>query len=143
MVIVRAGRLALIERHRGGQHYFAVPGGGVERGETLADAAHREAEEELGVPVTLGSLRVSINHHEEDDTFQQQWYFDATVDTDHIVLAGPELDKDASHGTYEAVWVPLDELSTIRVLPQAVADLVATNGGVWGDDLIEIDESQP
>jgi 8-oxo-dGTP pyrophosphatase MutT (NUDIX family) len=143
VVIVRAGRLALIERHRGGQHYFAVPGGGIEKGESIAEAAHREAEEELGVPVTLGSLRVSINHREEDGTFQQQWYFDATVDTDAIVVAGPELDNHPSKGTYEAVWLPLAELAGVRVLPRAVADLVAANGGVWPDDVIAIDEAAP
>jgi 8-oxo-dGTP pyrophosphatase MutT (NUDIX family) len=143
VVIVRNGRLALIERHRDDQHYFAVPGGGIERGESVAEAAQREAEEELGVPVTLGSLRVSINHREEDGTFQQQWYYDAFVDRDDIVVAGPELDNHPSKGTYEAVWVPLDELVGKRILPQAVADLAAANGGVWPDALIEIDESKP
>ncbi|MEY2470911.1 MAG: 8-oxo-dGTP diphosphatase [Actinomycetota bacterium] len=143
VVIVRHGRLALIERRRADQHYFAVPGGSVEKGETVAHAAHREAEEELGVAVVLGELRVSINHREEDGTFQQQWYFDASVDSDDIVVAGPELLNPASKGTYEAVWVPLDELAGKRVLPQAVADLVAANGGVWGHGLIEIDEAAP
>ncbi|HVT77782.1 MAG TPA: NUDIX domain-containing protein [Acidimicrobiales bacterium] len=61
VVVVRQGRLALIERHRGAQHYFAVPGGGVERGESIAQAAQREAEEELGVAVKLGALRVAVN----------------------------------------------------------------------------------
>jgi 8-oxo-dGTP diphosphatase len=140
-VIVRAGRLALIERYRDDQHYFAVPGGGVEKGETIAEAAHREAEEELGVPVVLGSLRVSILHREEDGTFQQQWYFDASVDRDDIVVAGPELHNHPSKGTYAAVWVPLAELAGKRVLPQAVADLVVANAGAWPDELIEIDES--
>jgi 8-oxo-dGTP pyrophosphatase MutT (NUDIX family) len=141
VVIVRHGRLALIERFRDGQHYFAVPGGGVERGETVAEAAHREAEEELGVPVVLGSLRVSVNHHEEDGSFQQQWYFDASVDRDDIVVAGPELHNHPSKGTYGAVWVALDDLVGKRILPQVVADLVAANGGAWGDDVIEIDEA--
>ncbi|HVV38241.1 MAG TPA: hypothetical protein VHC63_16655 [Acidimicrobiales bacterium] len=37
---------------------------------------------------------------------------------------------------------PLDELARGRVLPQAVADLVIANGGIWGDAVIEIDESR-
>ena len=141
VVVIRHGRLALIERRRDAQHYFAVPGGGVEKGETIAEAALREAEEELGVPVALGALRVSINHREENGTFQQQWYFDATVDRDDIVVAGPELEGPAWKGTYKAVWVPLGELAGIRVLPRAVADLVAANGGVWADEVIAIDEA--
>jgi 8-oxo-dGTP diphosphatase len=142
VVVVRHGRIALIERHRAGQHYFVIPGGGVERGETLAEAAQREAEEELGVGVLLGELRVAINHREEDGSFQQQWYFDATLDSDVIKLTGPELHNHTSRGTYEAVWLRLDELAGVRVLPQAVADLVAANRGGWPDEVIEIDESQ-
>lgn len=138
---MRNGRIALIERRRDGQHYFVVPGGGVETGETVAQAALREAEEELGVPVVLGSLRVSINYREEDGSFQQQWYFDATVDREDIVITGPELYNHPSKGTYDAVWLPLDALADVRVLPRAVADLVAVHGGVWGDDIVEIDES--
>jgi 8-oxo-dGTP diphosphatase len=142
VVVVHDGRLALIKRFRNGRLYYAVPGGGIEKGESLEQAAQREAEEELGVGATLGALRVSINHHEEDGSFQQQWYFDATLDSDDIKLTGPELDNHPSKGTYEAVWVALDELRDLDVLPKAVADLVVANNGVWGDALIEIDEAQ-
>ena len=141
VVIVRNGRLALIERHRAGQHYFAIPGGGVEKGETIEEAAQREAEEELGVDIKLGRLRVTINHREEDGTYQLQHYFDATVDTDAIVVTGPELDNHPSKGTYEAVWLPLEEVPNVRVLPGAVAESARQTSGVWPDEVIEIDES--
>lgn len=138
---MRDGRVALIKRVRNGVLYYVIPGGGVEDGESIAEAAHREAEEELGVGVVLGALRVAINHREEDGTFQQQWYFDAIVDSDDIKIVGPELNSHPKKGTYEAVWVPLDELADLYVLPRAVADVVAGNGGVWPEDVIEIDEA--
>ncbi|MBK5224782.1 MAG: NUDIX domain-containing protein [Acidimicrobiia bacterium] len=52
-VIVDGGRLAVIERDRDGHHYFTLPGGGVEDGETVEEAAAREVLEELGVEVEL------------------------------------------------------------------------------------------
>ena len=54
-LIVRDGMVLLI-RHRSGQYPWALPGGGVERNERLAEAARREAHEETGVPIRLDQL---------------------------------------------------------------------------------------
>ena len=49
-LIVRDGAVLLI-RHRSGKLPWALPGGGVERNERLAEAARREAHEETGALV--------------------------------------------------------------------------------------------
>ena len=54
-VIVRDGAVLLI-RHRSGKLPWALPGGGVERNERLAEAAQREAYEETGAPVRVELL---------------------------------------------------------------------------------------
>ena len=51
-LIVRDGAVLLI-RHRSGKRPWALPGGGVERSERLAEAARREAHEETGAPVRV------------------------------------------------------------------------------------------
>ena len=139
--MVRRGRLALIKRLRAGRLYYVIPGGGVEDGESIAEAAQREAEEELGVGVTLGPLRVAINHREEDGTFQQQWYYEAELDSDAITITGPELHNHPRKGTYEAVWVALDDVLARDVLPRRVAEVAVAGGGAWADAVIEIDEA--
>lgn len=48
----RAG-VILIERHRAGLDYYVFPSGGMDDGETLEQAAVREAREELGVDVVV------------------------------------------------------------------------------------------
>ena len=47
IILIEENKLALIERHRAGIHYFAFPGGGMDEGESPEQTAVREAEEEL------------------------------------------------------------------------------------------------
>lgn len=49
-VLAPAGDRMLLVRHRGGQFPWSLPGGGVGRHESLADAALRELREEAGCP---------------------------------------------------------------------------------------------
>ncbi|MGY0231055.1 NUDIX hydrolase [Longispora urticae] len=61
MVIVRdpAGRVLLVHQNYG-LRLFGLPGGTVEPGETMAQAAVREVAEETGLIVTVGD-RVSVD----------------------------------------------------------------------------------
>ena len=56
IILLQDDQIALIERHRAGQHYFTFPGGHVEPGETPEQAAVRETKEELGMDVTIQRL---------------------------------------------------------------------------------------
>lgn len=125
VVIVEAGRVALIRRVREGRTYFLFPGGGVEPGETPEQAARREAIEELGVSVELGELV-----HEESFGGARFLYFDAWIVggtfgsglwPDHAELGERERERA---GTYEAVWVELEELPRLDVRPVALASML-------------------
>jgi len=47
------GKILMIERHKGGEHYFVLPGGHVEEGESLQQAVAREIFEETSLAVTV------------------------------------------------------------------------------------------
>src|ERR687886_102395 len=42
-------RMLLCRHEKGGSDYWLLPGGGVNSGESLADALHRELQEEVGI----------------------------------------------------------------------------------------------
>ena len=42
-------RILLCRHEKGGREHWLLPGGGVNSGESLADALHREIEEEIGI----------------------------------------------------------------------------------------------
>ena len=48
--------MLLVQHEKAGRRYWLLPGGGLERGETVARCAEREVEEETGYRVTPGRL---------------------------------------------------------------------------------------
>lgn len=68
-VCVREAHLLLIQRaHPPGQGQWALPGGRVEQGETLATALIREVREETALAIDVGALcgvaeRIGDNYH--------------------------------------------------------------------------------
>lgn len=88
VLLVRNGRVALIERHRDGEHYYVAPGGGVELGESRQDAAVREAREELGIDVRL--LHVALIVESVARGRSRQYFWNAEADTEEFgPMAGP------------------------------------------------------
>jgi len=51
-VIVVGGKILLVRQRRTGEPYYLLPGGGVDAGETLAEALRREVFEETGLECT-------------------------------------------------------------------------------------------
>ena len=125
VVIVSDGCIGLIRRVRDGHTYFLFPGGGVEAGETTEQAARREAVEELGVEVELGEVV-----HEESFGGTRFVYYDAWIVggsfgtgkwPDHASRTDVER---ARAGTYEAVWVAVEQLPGLDVRPSALAAML-------------------
>jgi 8-oxo-dGTP diphosphatase len=52
-VLRREGRTLLIRQEKPGREYWLLPGGGVNGGETLVEAVHRELREECGIEEEL------------------------------------------------------------------------------------------
>lgn len=142
VVLVENGKVALIERHRAGKHYYVFPGGGVDEGETPEQAAIREMEEETGLRVTVQRKLAEIHF----GLSEQVYYLVGRLDGEFGTGAGVEFSDsdpdDPAEGVYIPIWMSLQELlQHDNVYPADVAALVlqALNGG-WPEEPIVVVE---
>lgn len=117
LIIVDNDEILLIDRQRNGRSYYVIPGGGVEPGESLAQAARREAQEELSLDVELGPL-LYIRPW-DDGRFQQMEYaFLVNRFSGQPDLCDPEiLAQQTPDNIYRLQWLPLAELNASPCYP--------------------------
>ena len=139
LILIQEDKIALIERYRAGQHYFIIPGGQVEKDESLTAAVIREAFEELGLNVFPEKLVAVVSFFDKP-----QYYYQVTV-TDGVFGAGkgPEMMGlySEENGTYLAVWKSIDALRSIDLRPAPLIPLIeAAKQGKWPDQPLNIYE---
>ena len=137
-IIVSGLKVALIkrDRNRRGMVYYLYPGGGVKEGESLQQAVSREVLEETGFNVTVGKLVAVVTR-----MGNQQYHFLVTIEGGSFGTGtGPEMvgDYDPAAGTYEAVWMDIDQLLENSVFPTSVSDIVVKSKACgWPNSPIE------
>lgn len=106
-------RILLIRRANDpGRGLWSIPGGLVEVGETLRDAAKREVEEETGVTVKIGDLLDVIENIVCDESGRVKFHY-ILVDFKAEPLSG-NIEITPSSEALEAGWFTPEE---IRELP--------------------------
>jgi 8-oxo-dGTP diphosphatase len=123
-VVVRdgSGRILVVRRARPpSEGLWSIPGGRVEPGETLAEAARREVREETGLDVDVQEIlgHVDIPH---GDIVYDVADFAATVSGNVPPLAAGDDARDAR-------WVTAGELRDLSTTPQLIPTLA--RWGVW------------
>lgn len=113
LVVVRRGhRFLLVQEKKYGESW-SIPGGRVEKGEAIPDAAIREVFEESGVPIQLDGI-YRVEHTPNESATRVR-----------IIFAGSPIDDTepkthADDESLRAAWLTLDE---IRALPLRGAEL--------------------
>ncbi|TDD36873.1 NUDIX domain-containing protein [Actinomadura sp. KC06] len=109
-----AGKLLLIRRSDNGN--WALPGGAIDLGESVAQAAVRETHEETGIVCEITGLvgvysdPRHVIHYTSNDEVRQEFSIVLTASP----VAGQATPSDEST---EVRWIPLGELGELRMDP--------------------------
>ena len=122
VILIKNHQIALIERVKDAKHYYVFPGGQVEEGESLEDAAIREAMEELGLTVQIEKLAAIIHFENEI----QYYYLVNNRSGKFGSGTGPEMvgNYPPENGTYKAVWLPIKNMKKFTILPPPLCKLI-------------------
>jgi 8-oxo-dGTP pyrophosphatase MutT (NUDIX family) len=122
IILIEKDKIALIERYRSGNHYLVFPGGKVKNSEIPIEAAAREAEEELGLKTTIGKMVAEVWYLGAP----QYYYLASSAGGEFGQGAGREMNSapDSEKGSYLPIWVSIDSLLDLPVLPRRMAEFI-------------------
>ncbi len=111
-VVIHQGAVLLVRRAKApSEGLWAIPGGSVELGETLIEAAERELLEETGVRVRAGEFCYAFDAVQRDSGGRVQYHY-VVVDLRAEYLSGEPRPGD---DVLEARWVRPEELDALAV----------------------------
>jgi len=117
-VVVRDGRALIVRRgHEPRKGEWSLPGGMLDLGESLADAARREVKEETGLDVELGPIIETFDRVHRDDQGRIRYHF-VIVDFVCWSVSG---DAVAGSDAEAVAWVTVDETGAYGVNAHAKA----------------------
>jgi 8-oxo-dGTP pyrophosphatase MutT (NUDIX family) len=108
-VVCRDGKLLLVEHFLNDRDFYNLPGGGIEDGETPAEAALRELEEEAGVK---GKIVRPLTIEYKPDMQSRIFSFLIEIDEDAVPVKGIDPELPMEEQTIKGVkWLALNEIA--------------------------------
>lgn len=108
-IVIKDDKLLLMERWRAGRHYFSVPGGGIEPGETPEQTVVRELFEETGCQIDIERLLYTLKF--SDGTEHSIFLCSYISGEPHLPADSPEALLNDPDNRFKPGWVPLTDLA--------------------------------
>jgi 8-oxo-dGTP pyrophosphatase MutT (NUDIX family) len=132
----------LIKRNHYGDHYYTLPGGHVESGETPREAIIREVLEETSLRVTDCK---EVFYMTEADGYLPQHIFVCDVEGDAITLNPESREAKMNVGgqnTYEPGWYELGVLASLPFkTTQLSSAIISASQEGWPSDVVQLTSS--
>jgi 8-oxo-dGTP diphosphatase len=109
-IVVHGGRILLMERWRPGLHYFSIPGGGIEQGETAQETVVRELLEETTVVVETGRQILEMR---DGDVVHQIYLCEYISGEPHLPPDAPEAQHMSDQNRFKPGWVSIADLDAL------------------------------
>jgi 8-oxo-dGTP diphosphatase len=117
-VVVRDGKALIVKRaHEPRKGEWSLPGGLLELGESLQDAAQREIKEETGLDVVVGPIIETFDRVHRDDAGKIRYHF-VIVDFVCWSDSGDAIPASDAEG---CAWVSSEEIDDYKVNAHAKA----------------------
>lgn len=125
-LIIQDEQILLVEFNDDNGLHYNLPAGGVEPGESVAQAVKREAWEEARAEVEIGPLAFVYEYapHQNGFKYKSPHTLDLVYRCDLVVGSSPQFPPTPDPDQTDVKWVSLNELPSVNLLPRVASHII-------------------
>ena len=120
-VLVKDNTLLMIHRIRNGEEYYVLPGGSVEKSESVEEATLRELKEETSLDAVI---QKKIFEYKTDDTDTQLFLCEYKGGEPKIAEDSIEAQITTLDNQFNPVWISYKDISNLVIYPGKVKEFL-------------------
>lgn len=122
-VIIKDNLILLMHRFRDGIEFFVLPGGGVEKGESIEEAVIREVKEETSFNAKINKKLFEYCNDYQGNKKMHYFYLITDFSGD-MQLGGEEAKLNSEKDRYILEWHEISEISNLPLKPEAIKEKI-------------------
>lgn len=123
-IVIHNNRILLMHRIYKGVEYWVIPGGHIQKGEDPEKVVLREILEETSIEANNPKLVFEFRDYHKDNF---DFYYICDYISGEPKLGGEEGMKNSKENFYEPIWINLEEISAINILPKFAKEWIEEN----------------